>query len=125
MIEVSERTRSGCSMATAWAIMPPIEAPTTWALSKPRASSRPTVSAAMSDSVYDADDVSPAKTAWTFGRGASWRCVERPTSRLSKRTTKRPRSAMPVQNSSGHPSICVPRPMTSSSGGSPRRPNVS
>ena len=31
MIEVSERTSSGCSAASIWAIMPPIEAPTTWA----------------------------------------------------------------------------------------------
>ena len=35
-----------------WAIIPPIDAPTTWAASMPRASSRPTQSLAMSDSVY-------------------------------------------------------------------------
>ena len=39
MIEVSVRTRSGCSMAMVWAIIPPIEAPTTWAESMPRWSS--------------------------------------------------------------------------------------
>ena len=50
MIETSERTRSGCSIAIVWAIIPPIEAPTTWADSIPRWSSRPTVSAAMSRS---------------------------------------------------------------------------
>ena len=31
MIEVSESTRSGCSIASVCAIMPPIEAPTTCA----------------------------------------------------------------------------------------------
>ena len=51
MIEVSVRTRSGCSMAIVWAIIPPIDAPTTWAVSMPRASSSPTASSAMSESV--------------------------------------------------------------------------
>ena len=32
MIDVSERTRSGWSIAISWAIMPPIDMPTTWAL---------------------------------------------------------------------------------------------
>ena len=35
MIEVSVRTRSGCSMAMAWAIIPPIEAPTMCADGEP------------------------------------------------------------------------------------------
>jgi hypothetical protein len=43
--------RPGCSIAIVWAIIPPIEAPTTWAPSSPSASSRPTASAAMSESV--------------------------------------------------------------------------
>ncbi len=51
MTEMSEATRVGCSMATVWAIIPPIDAPTTWARSMPRWSSSPTASAAMSDSV--------------------------------------------------------------------------
>jgi hypothetical protein len=51
MIDVSDRTRAGCSIAVVWAIIPPIDAPTRCALSSSRASSRPTVSAAMSDSV--------------------------------------------------------------------------
>ena len=50
MIETSERTRSGCSIAIVWAIIPPIEAPTTWADSIPRWSISPIVSAAMSRS---------------------------------------------------------------------------
>ena len=37
--------------------------------------------------------------------------VERPTSRLSKRITWKPRSASSPQNSSSQPSICMPRPM--------------
>ena len=48
MIDVRVVTRSGKSMANAWAIMPPIETPTMWARSRPRASSRPAASAAMS-----------------------------------------------------------------------------
>ncbi len=51
MIETSESVRSGCSIATRWAIMPPIEAPTMCARSIPRASSTPTLSRAMSLSV--------------------------------------------------------------------------
>ena len=50
MIETIERTRSGCSIAVVWAIIPPIEAPTRWAESMSRWSIRPTVSAAMSRS---------------------------------------------------------------------------
>jgi len=43
MIEVSDRTRSECSIATVWAIMPPIDAPTTWALGSSRRVYRLTV----------------------------------------------------------------------------------
>ncbi len=52
MIEMSDATRPGCSMATVWAIIPPIDAPITWARGMRRWSSRPTASTAMSDSVY-------------------------------------------------------------------------
>ncbi len=52
MIEVSDRTRRGCSTAIVCAIMPPIDTPTTWALSQPRWSIRPKASSAMSLSVY-------------------------------------------------------------------------
>ena len=51
MIEHSDSTARGCSIAIVWAIMPPIEAPTTCARSIPRWSSRPTASPAMSESV--------------------------------------------------------------------------
>ena len=51
IIEVSDRIRSGYSMATVWAIIPPSDAPARWALARPSASNSPTVSAAMSDSV--------------------------------------------------------------------------
>jgi hypothetical protein len=51
--------------------------------------------------------------------------VERPTSRLSKRTTWKPRAASCSQNSSGQPIICIARPITSSNGGSVSLPNVS
>ena len=49
MIEHSDRVRSGCRIATCWAIIPPIEAPTMCAESIPRASSTPTASSAMSE----------------------------------------------------------------------------
>ena len=52
MMLVSDSTRSGCSMAIVCTIIPPIEAPTTWAAGMSSASSRPTASAASSDSVY-------------------------------------------------------------------------
>jgi hypothetical protein len=48
--EASEWTRSGRRMATSWAIMPLRDAPTTCARPMPSASSRPTVSSAMSSS---------------------------------------------------------------------------
>ncbi len=88
MIEASERTRSGCSKAIVWAIMPPIEAPTTWARSTPRWSSRPTASPAMSDSVYEAAFFERSASWRSDGTGRSRIAVERPTSRLSKRITK-------------------------------------
>jgi hypothetical protein len=51
MIEVSERTLFGWSMAMVCTIIPPIETPTTWALSQPRWSISPKASAPMSLSV--------------------------------------------------------------------------
>jgi hypothetical protein len=48
---VSVRTRCGRAIAMVWAIMPPIETPTTCAESRPRWSSRPKASSAMSASV--------------------------------------------------------------------------
>ena len=48
-----------------------------------------------------------------------------PTSRLSNRTTKRPRRARPSHSSSGQAIICVARPMMSTTGGAPASPNVS
>ena len=46
--DARERTRSGCSIAMVWAIIPPIEQPTTCACSTPRVSRTPMPSAAMS-----------------------------------------------------------------------------
>ena len=48
MIETRERTASGCSAAKVWAIMPPIEAPTTCAGAIPSSRTRPAASPAMS-----------------------------------------------------------------------------
>ena len=124
MIEPSDSTRSGASIASVWAIMPPIEAPTTCVRSIPRWSSRPSVSAAMSSSRYGASRRRPAKPRSRFGTGASiW--VERPASRLSKRITRKPRPASVSQSARSQWISCMPRPITSSSGGSAGSPIVS
>ena len=52
MIDVRLATRPGCSMAIVWAIMPPIDMPTTWARATPRWSSSPMPSSAMSFNRY-------------------------------------------------------------------------
>ena len=52
IISVTLFTRSGCSAARCWAIMPPIEAPHTWARCTPSASSTPRASLAMSAMLY-------------------------------------------------------------------------
>ncbi len=57
LIEVRDRIRSGCSIAIVCAICPPIDTPATCAPSIPSASSSPIPSAAMSDNVYEADDL--------------------------------------------------------------------
>ena len=54
MIEVSERTREGCRMASAWAIIPPMEVPATCADGQPSASITARASCAMSSSRYGA-----------------------------------------------------------------------
>ena len=51
MIEVRVRSRCGWRIATSCAIAPPIDAPATCAVEIPSASSKPTVSSAMSRSV--------------------------------------------------------------------------
>ena len=50
MIDVRLATRSGRRIAIVWAIIPPIDTPTTWARSTSRWSSRPSASSAMSAS---------------------------------------------------------------------------
>ena len=51
IISVRLFNRAGCAAARCCAIIPPIEAPQTWAREMPSASSTPTLSAAMSASV--------------------------------------------------------------------------
>ena len=80
--DVIDSSRSACSMASVWTIIPPIETPITWARSTPLASSTAIASAAMSD-----ERVGRA-AARRPGRRRSG--VERPTSRLSKRITWNP-----------------------------------
>ena len=60
--DVSDRTRCGCSIATVWAIMPPIDVPNRCADSQPSASSTATASAAMSR---------PCNGATARGRGST------------------------------------------------------
>ena len=69
-IEASDSTRSGDRIAIVWAIMPPIELPTTCARSIPRWSSSPKASAAMSLRRYGTSTGIPAISAITFGTGA-------------------------------------------------------
>jgi hypothetical protein len=84
MIEVNDRTREVCSTAIVWAIMPPIEMPTTCAASMPRWSSSPTASVAMSPSVYGGVTRRPANARTRDSRVTRPRCREdRPVSRLS------------------------------------------
>ena len=52
MIDVRLRTRCGWLIASCWAIMPPIDMPTTCADSSASASSSPAVPSAMSIRVY-------------------------------------------------------------------------
>ena len=84
MMLVSERTRLGCSIARVWAIMPPIETPAMWADSRPRWSSRPTASAAMSLIEYGVRTGRPANARTSIDRVTRPPTfVERPVSRLS------------------------------------------
>ena len=125
MIEVSERTRAGCAIAIVCAIIPPIDTPTTWAVSQPRWSIRPKASAAMSSSVYGGRPPRPRKDR------TSWRRVtrppsrlDRPVSRLSKRTTWNPASASIVHSSGSHQFIGPPSPITSNRGSPSGLPKV-
>src|SRR6185369_9389326 len=129
MIEVNVSRRSGRSIAIVCAIAPPIDAPTTCARAMPSASSRPNASAAMSLRRYGASTglpcVAAARAAPMFGTPAASKCVDSPMSRLSKRMTRKLRSAMRSQNSSGHAIICAARPMMRRIGGAPASPKLS
>ena len=83
MIDVRLATRSGCSIAIVWTIIPPIDTPATCARSTPRWSSNPIPSDAMCDSVYG-----------TSGMGSPCHpCLRAPSSvgrcRSASRTTRR------------------------------------
>ena len=89
----SDSTRSGLLIAIVWAIIPPIDAPTTCARSIPRWSSRPSVSSAMSCEQVGRRDPAARPRPHHVRHRARRSCVDRPTSRLSKRITWKPRSA--------------------------------
>ena len=121
MIETSERTAPGWRAAIVWAIIPPIEAPITWA--GPSASSRssPAASSAMSESDSAARAAAAAgdrrRGAGDVGRAADVAVVEADHVKAAVRER--------VQNSSCQAIIWVPRPITSSAGGSAGSPKVS
>jgi hypothetical protein len=128
IIDVRLKQRSGYFAATICAIMPPIEAPTICARAMPSASSRPTASAAIASSVYG--DLTGSRSM--LRRIAHVRLtltpsnlVESPTSRLSKRMTRKPWLASCVQKLSFHAIICVPSPMINRIGGACASPNSS
>jgi len=75
-------------MARAWVIIPPMETPTTWARSIPSAPSSAAASSAMSSTMYGTELASPLNSATKSGTPSNF--VERPESRLSKRTVKKP-----------------------------------
>ncbi len=124
MISVRLRTSSGWSSAAAWAMKPPMEAPTTCTGPSCSASTRPRASRAMSLTVYGGRR-RRATICAIDGARTPRKWVLAPTSRLSNRTTWWPRSARSSHSSSGHAIICVPSPMTSRTGGAPGSPKVS
>ena len=117
MIEQSERTRSGRSIAIVWAIIPPIDAPTTWAAPMSSWSSRPTASAAMSRERVRGTVAGRGERGQQRGRADP---VEHRSSarsrgcRSGRRRTRARRAAS--QKPSGQTTICAPSPMTRSSG---------
>ena len=124
MIEVSVRTRAGCLMASAWAIMPPMEAPATCADGQPSVSITARASSAMSSSRYGEADGRSIILSQP-GAGVPVKCVDSPASRLSNLATRKPRPARAAQKSSGQISICAPVPLISSSATPSAGPNVS
>ena len=87
MIEHSDSVLSGCSMANAWAIIPPIDAPTMCAAGMPSASSRPAgISGHVAERVRGRRCVAHHRCHDVWRRRIG-KCVLRPTSRLSNRMT--------------------------------------
>ena len=86
MIEVRDRTTSGCSAASICPIIPPIDAPTTWAGAIPSSRRSTAESSAMSLSEYCSSGRCRVSICLMPG-GWKSKWVERPMSRLSKRTT--------------------------------------
>ena len=119
MIEVSERTRLGCSIANVWAIIPPIDMPTTWARSILSASRRPTASLAISLNRYvdfaNRREIENNADCNLVG-GAASILLDKPMSRLSKVMTLNPRSTRPAMKELGQATSCPPRPITRSIG---------
>ncbi len=125
MMLTRDRTRAGRATAMVCAIMPPIETPTTWARSTPRWSSSPKQSSARSPKEYGARVGVPRKARTRAVRATlPLPRLERPVSRLSKRTTWYPRPARSSQKAGVHQFIGPPRPITSSIVSPAGSPNV-
>ena len=96
IIRVRLLTRSGARAAMRWAIIPPIDAPQTWAEAMPSTSSTATLSAAMSLERVGAPDAQAEREAQRIerrlGTPPSSKLWLRPMSRLSKRMTRKPRA---------------------------------
>ena len=120
-------TRFGYLAAKICAIIPPIDAPTTYTLLSANLSSKRRVSSTMSNKLY-------ATGKWRFvkptcirsiiltllmGKRGKGRAIfeDSPISRLSKRITKKPASIKPLTKLSGQNTNCEPKPMISSKGG--------
>ena len=116
MIETSERTRSGRRIAIVWPIIPPIEAPTTLADVHAEVVHQPEGVVGHVAQQVGARSRGGREHVEREGIPASLRIVEWPMSRLSKRTTRKPRSASIAQNSSSQASICTASPMIRISG---------
>jgi hypothetical protein len=99
---VSDRVRSGYFTAMIWLIAPPIDAPTTWAVSAPASSSTAIASSAICSSVLAA--------------GLSLR----PAPRLSSAIAWY--HGMVAQRWRSQPCLSAPRPWMNRIGGAPGRP---
>ena len=121
MIDVRLATLPGWWIASAWAIIPPIDTPTTWARVDAEVVEQPGgVVGHVADRVRrlgEASRETAAAISPAPGRGGPPAIFDdRPMSRLSKRITRNPWSTSRSTQSSGQATSWPPSPITSSSG---------